>query len=37
MKVFTVIEVINYTIVINTLKRKVGLVVTDNVIFVRNV
>ena len=29
MKVFTVIEVIN--------KRKVGLVVTDNVIFVRNV
>ena len=31
-RVFTVVEVINYTIV-----RKVGLVVTDNVIFVRNV
>ena len=35
MKVFIVIEVINYTIVIN--KKKVGLVVTNNVIFVRNV
>ena len=35
MKVFIVIEVINDTIVIN--KKKVGLVVTNNVIFVRNV